>query len=112
MHKLQSELDKVQHRLGEQEVETSVGKAAGEAAMRDISALKGELKAHAEAAAKVPTITCIELFTTECMQHSMSKLPISSGRYSQGLQCVRIIVTRLMTTLQEVFVADCLLSRF
>ena len=91
MHKLQSELDKVQHRLGEQEVETSVGKAAGEAAMRDISALKGELKAHAEAAAKVPTITCIEFFTTYMHAALYVKAPISSGRYSQSLQCIRVI---------------------
>ena len=53
MHKLQSELDKAEHRLSEKEVEVSVGKASLEAASRDISALKGELKAHAEASAKV-----------------------------------------------------------
>ncbi|DBB14510.1 TPA: hypothetical protein ACH3X3_004792 [Trebouxia sp. C0006] len=52
VHKLQSELDKAEHRLSEKEVEVSVGKASLEAASRDISALKGELKAHAEASAK------------------------------------------------------------
>ena len=78
MHKLQSELDKVQHRLGEQEVETSVGKAAGEAAMREISALKGELKAHAEAAAKVPSVTCIMSFTTYLHAAFNVKTPVPS----------------------------------
>ena len=53
VHKLQSELDKEERRLSEKEVEVSVGKASVEAALRDISALKGELKAHAEASAKV-----------------------------------------------------------
>ena len=53
MHKLQTELDKAEHRLSEKEVGVSVGKASVEAALRDISALKGELKAHAEASAKV-----------------------------------------------------------
>ncbi len=53
VHKLQTELDKAEHRLSEKEVEVSVGKASVEAASRDISALKGELKAHAEASAKV-----------------------------------------------------------
>ncbi len=53
VHKLQCELDKAEHRLSEKEVEASVGKASVEAALRDISALKGELKANAEASAKV-----------------------------------------------------------
>ena len=53
VHKLQCELDKAEHRLSEMQVEASVGKASVEAAIRDISALKGELKAHAEASAKV-----------------------------------------------------------
>lgn len=53
MHKLQSELDKAEHRLSETQVESSVGKASVEAALRDISALTGELKAYAEASAKV-----------------------------------------------------------
>ncbi|DBA92530.1 TPA: hypothetical protein ACH3X1_002761 [Trebouxia sp. C0004] len=52
VHKLQSELDKAEHRLSEKEVEASVGKASVEATLRDISALNGELKAHAEASAK------------------------------------------------------------
>lgn len=53
VHKLQCELDTAEHRLSEMQVEASVGKASVEAAIRDISALKGELKAHAEASAKV-----------------------------------------------------------
>ena len=53
MHKLQSELDKAEHRLSEKEMEVSIGKATADAAIRDVSALRGELKAHAEAAAKV-----------------------------------------------------------
>lgn len=53
MHKLQSELDKAEHRLSEKETEVSVSKASVEAASRDISALKGELKSHAETSAKV-----------------------------------------------------------
>lgn len=53
VHKLQSQLDKAEHRLSEMEVEASVSKASVEAVLRDISALKGELKAYAEASAKV-----------------------------------------------------------
>ncbi|KAL0020086.1 hypothetical protein WJX79_009298 [Trebouxia sp. C0005] len=52
VHKLQSQLDKAEHRLSEMEVEASVSKASVEAVLRDISALKGELKAYAEASAK------------------------------------------------------------
>ena len=53
LHKLQFEMDKAEHRLSEKETETAIGKATAEASMRDISALKGELKAHVEAAVKV-----------------------------------------------------------
>ena len=53
LQKLQHELDKSQQSLNERELEVSVGKAAAEAHARDVSGLKGELKAHAEASLKV-----------------------------------------------------------
>ena len=53
LHKVQAELDKAEHLLSEKATERAIGKAAAEAAARNISALRGELKAHADAAAKV-----------------------------------------------------------
>ena len=52
-HKVQAQLDKAEHLLSEKDTEGTIGKAAAEAAARNISALRGELKAHADAAAKV-----------------------------------------------------------
>ncbi|KAL3148684.1 hypothetical protein ABBQ38_014099 [Trebouxia sp. C0009 RCD-2024] len=52
LHKVQVELDKAEHLLSEKDTESAIGKAAAEAAARNISALRGELKAHADAAAK------------------------------------------------------------
>lgn len=51
--KAQAQLDKAEHLLSEKHTEGAIQKAAAEAAARDISALRGELKAHADAAAKV-----------------------------------------------------------
>ena len=53
LQKLQHELDKAQQSLNERELEVTVGKAAADAHARDVSALKGELKVHAEASLKV-----------------------------------------------------------
>lgn len=53
LHKAQAQLDKAEHLLSEKDTESAIGKAAAEAAARNISALRGELKAHADAAAKV-----------------------------------------------------------
>lgn len=55
LHRVQAELDKAEHLLSEKDTESAIGKAAAEAAARNISALRGELKAHADAAAKVST---------------------------------------------------------
>ena len=52
-HKVQAQVEKAEHLLSEKDTEGAIGKAAAEAAARDISALRGELKAHADAAAKV-----------------------------------------------------------
>lgn len=52
-HKVQAQLDKAEHLLSEKDTEGAISKASAEAAARDISALRGELKAHADAAAKV-----------------------------------------------------------
>ena len=53
LQKLHADVDKAQQNLSEAEMEATVGKAALEAHAREASALKGELKAHAEASAKV-----------------------------------------------------------
>lgn len=56
LHKSQSALDRAQHSLSEQELEVSTSKAAEQSAKKEAWALRGELKAQAEAAAKVSSI--------------------------------------------------------
>ena len=75
LHKAQAELDKAEHLVSEKDTESAIGKAAAEAAGRDISALRGELKAHANAAAKV---SCLQIFHP--YTHSQSGL--GPPRYS------------------------------
>ena len=53
LHKGQSQADKLQHSLSERELEVAMAKAAVDTAKKEAWALRGELKAHAEAAAKV-----------------------------------------------------------
>ena len=53
VHKVQAALDKAGHMLSEKDTDSAISKAATEAASREISSLRGELKAHADAAAKV-----------------------------------------------------------
>ena len=63
VHKVQAQLDKAEHLLSEKDTEGAIGKASAEAAARDISALRGELKAHADAAAKVRHLLCAHAYT-------------------------------------------------
>lgn len=53
LHQAQSGLDKLQHSLSERDLELSTAKSAGDSAQKEAWALQGQLKAHAEAAAKV-----------------------------------------------------------
>lgn len=62
MHKVQAQLDKAEHLLSEKNTEGAISNASAEVAARDISALRGELKAHADAAAKVGSdILCLAI---------------------------------------------------
>lgn len=58
LHKRQSDLDNLQHSLSEADLEVNTSKAAEQVAKKEAWALKGELKAHAEAASKVMIHTC------------------------------------------------------
>ena len=53
LQKAHAQLDRAEHMLSKHETEGSISKAAVEAANREVSSLKGELKAHADAAGKV-----------------------------------------------------------
>lgn len=53
LHKVQAQLDKAEYMLSEKDTEAAISKAASEAGSREISSLRGELKAHADATAKV-----------------------------------------------------------
>ena len=55
LHQAQSGLDKLQHSLSERDLELSTAKSAGDSAQKEAWALQGQLKAHAEPAAKVYT---------------------------------------------------------
>lgn len=52
LQKGHSEQDKLQHSVAELQLEVSTSQAAAESAKKEAWALKGELKAHAEAAVK------------------------------------------------------------
>ena len=61
LHKAQSQLDKAEHKLSEKDTEAAISKAASEAGSREISSLRGELKAHADTTAQVGQLQGLSL---------------------------------------------------
>lgn len=76
LHKRQADSDKLQHSLSEADLEVNTSKAAEQVAKKEAWALKGELKAHAEAAAKVMHHTCPVVY---CEQAQATPLYILRG---------------------------------